>query len=155
MRSGTLSIIIIIILIGLGGWYYYSMVRATQAANTGNLTATSSVATTETVLPTEVATSSAPEEDFAVTGYNFGFSPSTLTATKGDHIKIEFTDQGGVHDFVIDELGVRSPRIDTSATTSVEFDASLVGTFTYYSSAGNDRANGMSGHADGNAIARY
>ena len=117
MKGGTLSIIIIIVLIALGGWYYYSMVSTT---GTETLVGTSSVATTtETVLPTEVATSTAPEDDFTVTGYNFGFNPSALTVSKGDHVKISFDDTGGVHDFVIDELGVRSPRIDTSATTSL------------------------------------
>jgi plastocyanin len=146
MRSGTLSIIIILMLIALGGWYYYGAMRVTQTARTDNLVGTSSVATTtETLLPTEAATSTAPEDDVTVTGYNFGFSPSTLIATKGDHVKVEFGDQGGVHDFVIDELGARSPRIDTGATTSIEFDVPLSGTFTYYSSAGNDRANGMWG----------
>jgi cytochrome c oxidase subunit 2 len=90
-------------------------------------------------------TATTSEEDIAVSAFNYGYTPSVITVKKGEHVKITLTDTGGLHDFIIDEFNAKTPRIETGATTSVEFDANLAGTFQYYSSFGNDRANGMWG----------
>lgn len=151
MRGGTLGIIIILILVALGGWYYYSTLSATHAPAALVPVTTGAAATAGTIPQGQgmetgtVSGTTTPENDFTVTGYNFGFTPSTLTVHKGDHVKISFVNSGGVHDFVIDEFHVATPRIETNASTTVEFDANQAGTFQYYCSVGNHRAMGMWG----------
>jgi nitrite reductase (NO-forming) len=49
------------------------------------------------------------------------------------------------HDFVIDELGVQSDKVNNGETATVQFVADKVGTFEYYCSVGNHRAMGMVG----------
>jgi nitrosocyanin len=92
-----------------------------------------------------VETATTTEDDFTVNGFNFGYSPNSLTVKKGDHVKITFVNTGGLHDFHIDEFNVATPRIGTDASTTVEFDATKAGTFQYYCSVGNHRAMGMWG----------
>ena len=50
-----------------------------------------------------------------------------------------------VHDFVIDELGVKSSVAKSGHSTSVEFVADKVGSFEFYCSVGQHRTNGMVG----------
>ncbi len=80
---------------------------------------------------------------FSVDGKSFSFSPSTITVTKGDRVRITFKNTGGMHDFRIDELGVATKRIGSGQEETVEFVASTAGTFEYYCSVGNHRAMGM------------
>ncbi len=157
MKGSTLATIAFIIVLILGGWYYWSTyIGAPQkeVIGTGNASGTAIPGTSngtgfpqggiETgTIPTAVSTSS--ENNLAVTAYDFGFSPSTIFVAKGDHVVITLTDSGGIHNFVIDELGVATPRLGTNESTTTAFDANRAGTFQYYSSVGNDRANGMWG----------
>ena len=79
-------------------------------------------------------------KEFTVTGSAFKFAPATLTVNKGDTVRITFK-----HDFVIDELGVKTQVINTGQEEVVEFVADTAGTFEYYCSVGNHRQMGMVG----------
>ena len=74
-----------------------------------------------------------------------GVSNPELTVAVGDTVRIEFAVTGGTHDFVIDELGVATEVMSVGGTEVVEFVASEVGSFEYYCSVGNHRAEGMVG----------
>lgn len=85
-----------------------------------------------------------------MTGENFkffvnGVENPTLTVKKDDRVVINFTSTSGFHDVVIDEFNAATDQVDTGGTTSVEFVADQVGTFSYYCSVGQHRANGMEG----------
>ena len=80
-----------------------------------------------------------------VSGSNFKFEPSTITVKKGDKVKLTFTNSGGMHDFVIDELNVKIPVIASGKSETVEFTADKAGTYKYYCSVANHRAIGMEG----------
>jgi plastocyanin len=84
-------------------------------------------------------------KEFTVTGSPFKFVPAAMTVKKGDTVKITFKNSGGTHDFVIDELGVKTKTLASGAEETVQFVASKVGTFEYYCSVGNHRAMGMVG----------
>ena len=84
-------------------------------------------------------------DSFTVTGSNYAMTPKTLTAKKGDTVKITFTNAGGMHDFVIDEFNVRTNRIQGGASQTVTFVADKTGSFQYYCSVGQHRAMGMWG----------
>lgn len=84
-------------------------------------------------------------QSFTVDGSNFKLMPATMTVNKGDTVRITFKSSGGFHDFVIDEFDVKTKQIGAGASETVEFVADEAGTFEYYCSVGNHRAQGMKG----------
>lgn len=85
------------------------------------------------------------DETFDVKGLNYSYDVKEIRVKLNDKVKINFTNTEGFHDFRIDELGVKTNVIKTGETESTEFVANKVGTFEYYCSVGQHRANGMWG----------
>lgn len=85
------------------------------------------------------------DKTFEVKGLNFSYDVKEIKVKLNDKVKINFTNTEGFHDFIIDELGVKTKQIKTGEMESVEFVANKVGTFEYYCSVGQHRANGMWG----------
>ena len=69
-----------------------------------------------------------------------------IKVKKGDTVTINFMNKEGIHDWVIDEFGVRTPKIQAGQSASVTFVADKTGTFEYYCSVGSHRARGMRGN---------
>jgi carboxymethylenebutenolidase len=67
-----------------------------------------------------------------------------LRVKDGQTIKITLTAKDMPHDFVVDELDVRTPIAQPGQTVAIEFIAKA-GTYEYYCSVGQHRANGMKG----------
>ena len=84
-------------------------------------------------------------KEFTITASSFRYAPAAMSVKKGDTVKILIKNSGGMHDFVIDELGVKTPVIQDGEDTSVEFVAKEAGEFEYYCSVGNHRQQGMVG----------
>ena len=82
---------------------------------------------------------------FEVTGKNFSFEPKEVKVTQGDRVQIVFKNEGGTHNFVLDEFDVKTKTTNTGETVTVEFVADKAGTFEYYCGIGNHRAMGMVG----------
>ena len=59
-------------------------------------------------------------KEFTVIGSSFKFAPATMTVKKGDVVTIIFKNSGGMHDFVIDELGVKTKVIASGAEETVQ-----------------------------------
>lgn len=97
--------------------------------------------------PTAVVTQASESATvaIAVEGGSYYFKPNEIKAKKGDKVKITFTNAGGFHDFVIDAYNVKTERVASGKSTTVEFVADKVGTFEYYCSVGNHRQMGMTG----------
>ena len=76
---------------------------------------------------------------------SFYYKPEVIDVAKGQKIKIIMKSVSMMHDFNIDELGVKMPIIKNGDTGTVEFTADKVGTFEYYCSVGKHRANGQVG----------
>jgi len=88
---------------------------------------------------------------FVITGENFKFvmngqEAPELRVKQGDTVRIEFSSIDGFHDWVVDEFGAATERVNTGGSTSVEFVADKKGTFEYYCSVGEHRAMGMKGN---------
>ena len=83
---------------------------------------------------------------FDLTGENFSFSESEIRVKKGDTVRINFESVDGFHDWTIDEFAANTDRVNTGGTASVEFVADKTGTFEYYFSVGNHRAQGIIGN---------
>lgn len=112
----------------------------------GNTTATATpnaVGTTGTTTSSTGNTSNVKE--FVVVGSNFSFNPPSIRVNEGDTVRIVFRNQNGIHDFVLDEFNVATKQIRGGQEETVEFVASRTGTFEYYCSVGNHRAQGMRG----------
>ena len=76
-----------------------------------------------------------------------GEKNADIVVNVGDVVMIEFTSVGGMpHDFVIDELGVATAILQPGESEIVEFIVDRAGTFEYYCSVGQHRANGMKGN---------
>ena len=119
-------------------------VAATQKLQTAQPTAT------DTTAEVEGATDTAPQNSevntISVAGGNFYFKPNEIRVKKGEKVKIALSSKDGIHDFVIDDFDVKSPRISDDNTTSVEFTPDKTGTFEFYCSVGQHRAMGMKGN---------
>ncbi len=74
-----------------------------------------------------------------------GIESPELRVKQGDKVRIEFTSTEGFHDWVLDAFNAATGRVGAGASTSVEFVADKKGTFEYYCSVGEHRANGMGG----------
>jgi cytochrome c oxidase subunit 2 len=73
--------------------------------------------------------------EFTVEGFEFEFSPATITVSQGDEVKITFNNVGEItHVFVIDEFEVETPVLIDGQTATVEFTADKAGTFAFYCS---------------------
>ena len=76
---------------------------------------------------------------------NYEFSKTEIQVKQGDKVKIIFASLEGTHNWGIDEYNIRTKDVSKGQGVSVEFTADKAGTFQYYSSVGDDRANGMVG----------
>ncbi len=115
----------------------------TPAENTNtDVTTGTPVATTTT--PTTPSTQAAVKE-FTVQGSSFSFAPSTMRVNKGDLVRVTFKNQGGTHDWVIDEFNTRTNVLKSGESQTVEFVADKTGSFEYYCSVGTHRQMGMKG----------
>jgi plastocyanin len=90
-------------------------------------------------------------KSFMMTGENFkfvmgGLDNPDIKVKKGDTVRIVLTSTQGLHDWVLDEFNAATAKVrETDDSTYVEFTANQVGTFEYYCSVGQHRANGMKG----------
>lgn len=98
----------------------------------------------ETMIPNE--DSEATDANLLqVEGGNFYFKPNTITVNSGEKVKITFTNVDGMHDFVIDELNIKTPVVNGGETAEVEFTAEEPGEYEFYCSVGSHRQMGMKG----------
>lgn len=81
----------------------------------------------------------------SIEGGSFYFKPNEIRVKKGETVKITLSSVDMMHDFVIDELNVKSPIAKSGETSTVEFVANEVGTFEYYCSVGQHRSMGQVG----------
>ena len=115
---------------------------------TTNTSAQPAMEKKETV--TQSASGSAMSNDsvaeFTVEGSEFKFVANEMKLKKGQKVKLTFKNTGDMpHDFVIDELNVRTKVIKGGETDVVEFTPETTGTFESYCSVGSHRAKGMVG----------
>lgn len=115
----------------------------TTTSPTGQVTtpATSPAATAET----EATDTPSQVKTVNLEAGSFYFEPDVIRVKKGETVKIVMTSKDMMHDFNIDELDVKLPITRSGETNTVEFTATEAGTFEYYCSVGNHRAQGQVG----------
>ena len=146
--------VFLIIVVALVGFLFMKKGK-TSASKTSITTLVSPTVTqiTESVEGSEIVaddirtaeTTVAQESPIAIEGGSFYFKPNIINAKVGQPVTIKFTSVGGMpHDFVIDELNVKSERV-TEGELDIQFTPDKVGTFEFYCSVGNHRKMGMKG----------
>jgi plastocyanin len=84
--------------------------------------------------------------DVAITSKNFSFDRTEIRVKKGDTVRVTLKNEGGLHDWVVDQFNAATSKVGAGETTSVEFVANKAGTFEYYCSIGEHRQMGMKGN---------
>ncbi len=80
-----------------------------------------------------------------VEGGSFYYKPNEIRVKKGEKVKIVFASKDMMHDLVVDELGWKIPVTKGGSTSEATFTADKAGTFEYYCSVGQHRAQGQVG----------
>jgi len=140
MNPTKIAIVVIVLVVVVGGIYLFATSNSQPALNDN----------TEMTEQEKVVDDTQMEVDadtvvIEVSGANFSFNPSNIAVKKGQKVKVVFTANDMQHDFVIDELNVKSDIVTAGNTTEVEFTPTEAGEFEYYCSVGNHRAQGMVG----------
>lgn len=155
-------VIVVVVLLGAGAYYFYSQRTGSSMVPDTGMNETQDQQETTQEVPVDSGTEEmvvdedeSMEEDsmmegevreISVEGEEFGFSPSGITVSEGETVRVTFTNVGTFpHNFVIDELGVATETIQPGETDTVEFTANESGTFAFYCSVGNHREQGMEG----------
>jgi heme/copper-type cytochrome/quinol oxidase subunit 2 len=120
------------------------------ARNTGDDSTTSMAETTATPLATpssmdQVESDTLLTSIIEVEGGSFYYKPNEITTKRGEEVTILLNSVDMMHDFVIDELNVKSEIAKAGSSTRVTFTPNEVGEFEFYCSVGNHRAMGMVG----------
>jgi plastocyanin len=148
-----LVVIGVLVLVVVGGGYWW---MANNKGGSVNKTETTEVKTNNnegSVTNTMPVNGSGAEEmvvageakEFTVVGKNFRFNPAEIRVKKGETVRVLFKSEDMKHDFMIDEFEVATAQLGAGEEEEVEFVADKVGTFEYYCSVGQHRANGMVG----------
>ena len=146
--KNTIFVIVLIVALAAGGIWYVnktktpapSVEKAEETVTPGTaMPATDSAGTKETVVDDNA-------KEIVIEASEFKFSPATLTVKKGEPIKLTLKNVGKMpHDFVVDELGIRTKKIAGGDTDTIVFTPEQAGVFEYYCSVGSHRAMGMVG----------
>ena len=108
----------------------------------------------EAVNVTEPVTSTTPDasanviqpETVKISGSEFSYAPATISAKVGQEVTVTYTNTGKYpHNFVINELGIKSQTIKSGETATFSFTPNKTGTFSFYCSLPNHREQGMVG----------
>ena len=83
--------------------------------------------------------------EFTIDASNFAFSLKELEVNEGEMVRITLTNKMGMHDWKLDEFNVGTKVLQAGQSETIEFLADKKGTFEYYCSVGQHRANGMKG----------
>jgi len=151
--------IIIIAILALGGWFFLGDSFSQEGDNAMEETTEESIEDgTSMMVPAEghenvdemmVGGESAMMESnkvsFNVKGVPFSFNVKEIRVKKGDTVTVNFQSAEGFHDWVVDEFNAATKQVAPGTPTSVTFVADKTGTFEYYCSVGNHRAQGMVG----------
>jgi len=141
MKQAIIGLLVVAV---VGGVIYFANTKNVKAPLESTTTSsTSSTVSSPPGVPPE--TTDANIKIVEVEAGSFYYKPNIIEVTKGQKIKIIMKSVSMMHDFNIDELGVKMPITKNGDTGTVEFTADKVGTFEYYCSVGQHRANGQVG----------
>ena len=146
-KMGNYSWAILTTVVVIGGYLLYSQYRPASnemPAPTSTSTQTEVASNTPSV-STESAPMNTEGKVVEIEAGSFYYKPNVIEVKRGEKVKITMKSVDMMHDFVIDELGVKMPIVKSGNMGEVEFTADQVGEFEFYCSVGQHRANGQVG----------
>lgn len=102
------------------------------------------VTPTQTIAP-EISPVDVTNGAISVEAGSFYYKPNLIRVKKGEKVKLTLNSVSMMHDFNIDELGVKVPLTKSGDSSTVTFTASKVGEFEFYCSVGQHRKMGQVG----------
>lgn len=145
------ALVILILILVLGGGYVLLNSQKTQKPADSTMSISGATGVSEQrVEPSSGSTGAmmdpGVEKEFTLDSFEFGYDQKTLTVKKGDTVTLTLTNSGKMmHDWILDEFNAKTKQIKAGETDSITFVADQAGTFEYYCSVGQHRANGMAG----------
>lgn len=136
-RKSSTMLIVLALLLTAGGFWYYTQGQTPSTTN--------QEASVSPLAQQEATEQSDDVQVITVEGGSFYYEPAKIELKKGTKVRLVFNSVDMMHDFVIDELGVKTKIIKSGTTDTVEFTVDQVGQFEYYCSVGEHRAQGMVG----------
>ena len=142
-----LLLVLVLVLVVLGGGYFVMKGNAPAVQPAEMMEATTTPEPVASGATSADAALMGAAKEFTLDSFEFGYDQKTVTVKKGDTVKITLTNSGKMmHDWVVDEFtGAKMKRVTNGQTGTVTFVADKAGTFEYYCSVGQHRANGMVG----------
>lgn len=142
-------ILIALVVLGGGYWYMNSQKTVGEAMPESESMMEKTDTMTEFASPSGASAENGMMEkarEIVIEGSEFKFSENTMTLKVGEPVKLVFKNTGNMtHDWVVDELGVRTKVISSGQEDTIEFTPNKAGTFEYYCSVGSHRKMGMKG----------
>ena len=147
MNSKIIGVIVLLLIVAGVGAYFFSRenVENDSAMEQGEVTENTMEKVSPTVTAENPPAAVGKSKEISITASNFKFSQTKLSIKKGESVKIIFKNTEGMHDFVIDELDVRTKVLKEGEEETLEFVAEETGNFEFYCSVGEHRQQGMVG----------
>ena len=137
-------LIVLVVFVVLGGGYFLMNKKSAINEEKTEPTSEAVIEKEATGTPGAIMIKGSVKE-FSVEGSPFVFSLKEMRVKKGDTVTVTFVNKEGMHDWVVDEFNAKTKQIKAGETDTVTFVADQTGTFEYYCSVGNHRAQGMVG----------
>ena len=145
-KNIVIGAVLLLVILGLG---FFFLTRQ----NSQNTTETVVEETETTQAPVQEGTPASGEAmtteskvtEVMVENKGLTFTPNEIKVKMGDKVKLTFKVTAGTHDFVIDELGVKTKVMGTGESETVEFVADKKGSYEFYCSVPGHKAAGMKG----------
>ncbi len=150
--SNKYILVLLAVLLAAGGLYWFTTQQASPATTSSRAPVASMTAiatTAPSTLPSGSSESATPStvavKTFTLEAGSYYYKPNVINVKVGDKVKVVVNSVDMMHDFVIDELKVKSTVAKSGTSTEVEFTADKVGNYEFYCSVGSHRKMGMVG----------
>jgi plastocyanin len=153
MNKVFISVAVVILVLGVAGvgLYYYSTSGPTNTTSkTQNVVVEASPAAEmmgdEAIM--DGGDSAMMESGVvAIEAVEFEFKPSSLSVKAGEKVSLTVKNISGKmpHDWVVEGTDIRTKVLNPGESQTIEFTVDEPGTYTFYCSVGNHRAQGMEG----------
>ena len=139
MNEKVVSIIVIVIVVVGGVFLFNNKSGAPTEIDEVN------IVTDQMPVPGENVDEMVASREFTLEAKNFSFSLSEIRVKQGETVHITLKNTEGTHDWKLDEFSAATKVLQIGQEETIEFVADKVGSFEYYCSIGNHRAQGMVG----------
>lgn len=143
MNSKVMVAVVAVVVVA-AGFLLLSTNKSSQMPATSTKEQTPTAVMSPAASPSSAMETKATE--ITVSGSEFMFDPATITAKKGETLKITFKNVGKYpHNFTIADLNVSTKTIQPGESDIVTFTADKAGTFGYMCTVDSHADKGMKG----------